>query len=136
MKVCCPQGFLEVRNYCAKCTAPNVFDPLDQTCKPCPADHLYSNITQRCECFSCELPRKFNPVNNKCECEADDKGLPRIFLEDKGVCACPANLPLWNGKYCVACPTGTEYDPNEQQCYHCPEGFVRDIVGHACIPGL
>jgi hypothetical protein len=43
---------------------------------------------------------------------------------------------LWNGKYCVICPTGTTFDPKEQQCYHCPDGFVRNEDSHTCVPGL
>lgn len=135
-KSCCPQGFIEVSNYCAQCTAPNVFDSIDQRCKPCPADHVFNAVTKQCDCkVPCELPRQLN-ANNICECPADQKGSKRVWNESDRTCNCPSNLPLWNGKYCVACPTGTEFDPKEHQCYHCPDGFVRDYSGHACVPGL
>ena len=136
IKQCCPQGWIAVGNYCAKCTPPNVFDPIDQKCRPCPADHTYSEVTQRCECFSCDLPRKMNPANNQCECPTVGEGIRMRYMEDTNECVCPEDLPLWNGKYCVKCPPGTEYDPKEKQCYHCPEGFIRDITSHACVPGL
>ena len=48
IKSCCPEGWIEVGNYCAKCSAPNVFDPIDNVCKPCPSDHTYSEFTKRC----------------------------------------------------------------------------------------
>lgn len=70
VKSCCPKGFLEVLNYCVKCTAPNVFDPVDQKCKPCPEGFQYSNVTLRCECFKCDPPRALNPANGQCECKA------------------------------------------------------------------
>lgn len=135
VKSCCPRGFNEVLNYCVKCTPPNVFDVADQRCKPCPADHLYNNVTSRCECFKCDPPRALNPVNNQCECKTVN-GTIMTYKNDTNECICPSNLPLWNGKYCVACPPATEYDPKEKQCYHCPEGFVRDYNSHACVPGL
>lgn len=94
-------------NYCAKCNAPNVFDPIDQSCKPCPSDHTYSNVTQRCECAQkCDAPRAINPTNNQCECKVVN-GTQMVYKNDTNECVCPLNLPLWNGKYCVACPTGT-----------------------------
>ena len=111
------------------------FDPIDSKCKPCPADHTYSKVTGRCECFKCEAPRAMNPVTNQCECKAVN-GTQMIYKEDTNECVCPSNLPLWNGKYCVACPPATEYDSKERQCYHCPEGFVRDYNSHSCVPGL
>ena len=136
IKQCCPQCFIQVSNYCVQCTAPNVFDAVDQRCRPCPADHVYNNATKQCDCkVPCELPRQLS-ANNICECPADQKGVRRVWNESDRTCNCPANLPLWNGKYCVVCPTGTEFDPKEKQCYHCPEGFVRDYNTHNCVPGL
>ena len=136
VKSCCPQGFLEVKNYCVQCTAPNVFDPIDQRCRPCPADHTYNTQTKQCDCkVPCEAPRQLS-ATNVCECPADQKGTRRVWNESDKTCNCPSNLPLWNGKYCVACPAGTEYDQKEKQCYHCPDGFVRDYSSHACVPGL
>ena len=135
IKSCCPKGFVEVYNYCVRCGEPNWFDPIDNKCKPCPADHTYSKVTGRCECFKCEAPRALNPVTNQCECKTI-KGVQMIYQDSTNECVCPSNLPLWNGKYCVACPPATEYDPKEKQCYHCPEGFVRDYNSHACVPGL
>lgn len=75
-------------------------------------------------------------ANNVCECPVDQKGLKKVWSESDQSCNCPANLPLWNGKYCVICPSGTEFDPKEKQCYHCPDGFIRDTSSHACVPGL
>ena len=135
VKACCPRGFNEVLNYCVRCKAPNVYDSVDQACKPCPQDHLYSNITQRCEYLKCNAPRAINPANNQCECKTVN-GTIMTYKDDTNECVCPSNLPLWNGKYCVACPSQTEYDPKEKQCYHCPEGFIRDYNTHACVPGL
>lgn len=66
IKQCCPQDYIAVDNYCVKCTPPNVFDPIDMACRPCPDGYMYSKLTKRCECFSCELPRKINPANNQC----------------------------------------------------------------------
>ena len=34
VKSCCPRGFYEVLNYCVRCTAPNIYDAVDQRCKP------------------------------------------------------------------------------------------------------
>lgn len=31
------------------------------------------------------------------------------------------------------CPEGFEYDENDNQCYVCPEGFVRGSGEH-CVP--
>ena len=136
VKACCPQGFIEVSNYCVQCTAPNVFDAIDQRCKPCPFDHVYNNQTKACDCkVPCALPRQLN-ANNVCECPADQKGNRRVFNQADNTCTCPENLPLWNGRYCVVCPAGTEFDEKEKQCYHCPDGFIRDRSSHACIPGL
>ena len=136
IKACCPKDFIEVSNYCAQCNAPNVFDSIDQKCRPCPADHVYNTASKACDCkVACEAPRQLN-ANNVCECPADQKGLKRVWNESDRSCGCPSNLPLWNGKYCVACPSGTEYDPKEHQCYHCPDGFKRDYATHACVPGL
>ena len=42
VKACCPEQYIEVKTYCAKCTAPNVFDPSTQLCTPCPFDHTYN----------------------------------------------------------------------------------------------
>ena len=110
VKACCPKGFIEVSNYCVSCNAPNVYDSVDQRCKPCPADHSFNNATKTCDCkVPCELPRQLN-ANNVCECPVDGKGIKRVFDEATKTCACPANLPLWNGKFCVACPVGTEFD--------------------------
>lgn len=109
VKSCCPQGYYEVLNYCVKCAPPNVFDAIDSRCKPCPADHQYSNITGRCECFKCDPPRALNPANNQCECKYVN-GTIMTYKADTNECICPSNLPLWNGKYCVACPAGTNYD--------------------------
>lgn len=50
VKACCPQGFIEVLNYCVQCNAPNVFDSIDQRCRPCPPDHVYNNQTKSCDC--------------------------------------------------------------------------------------
>lgn len=136
VKSCCPKDFIEVKNYCVQCTAPNVFDAVDLKCRPCPADHSYNAKTQTCDCkIACEAPRQLN-ANNICECPADQKGIKRVWNETDKSCNCPANLPLWNGKYCVACPTGTEFDSKEKQCYHCPDGFIRDYNSHNCVPGL
>jgi hypothetical protein len=138
VKACCPKDFVEVNNYCVQCSAPNVFDPIDQRCRPCPPDHSYNSLTKTCDCrvlVKCEAPRQLNS-NNVCECPVDQKGIRRVWNESGKSCECPSNLPLWNGKYCVACPAGTEFDPKERQCYHCPDGFKRDYTTHACVPGL
>ena len=136
VKECCPEGYVEVLTYCVQCNSPYVFDSIDQKCVPCPADHVYNEETQRCDCkVPCAEPRQLNG-NNVCECPADQKGNKRVFNEAENTCDCPLDLPLWNGKYCVVCPAGTEYDPKEQQCYHCPEGFIRDTSSHACVPGF
>ena len=135
VKSCCPRGFYEVLNYCVRCTAPNVYDAVDQRCKPCPQDYVYNSATQRCDFMKCDAPRAINPATNKCECKIV-KETQMIYKQETNECVCPPELPLWNGKYCVACPSHTEYDPKEKQCYHCPEGFVRDYNTHACIPGL
>lgn len=135
VKSCCPRGFFEVLNYCVRCVAPNVFDPVVQKCQPCPQDFLYNNATGRCEFMKCDPPRQINPATNKCECKIVN-GTQMIYRSETNECVCPDNLPLWNGKFCVACPPGTEYDPKEHQCYHCPEGFKRDYTAHSCVPGL
>jgi hypothetical protein len=141
IKSCCPKDFIEVKNYCVQCSPPNVFDSIDLRCRPCPADHTYNPQTKSCDCKApvvvaptCVAPRILN--NNVCECPADQKGIKRVWNEAGKSCECPSNLPLWNGKYCVACPAGTEFDPKEKQCYHCPDGFIRDINSHNCVPGL
>jgi len=137
VKACCPTGYNEVGNYCVKCTAPLFFDPIDNRCNSCPEGHSFNSVTSRCECtVPCAAPRQINPATNQCECAVDQKGTRRVFSTNGNTCECPANLPLWNGRYCVVCPTGTEYDSDERQCYHCPEGFVRDYSSHACVPGL
>lgn len=136
LKACCPKGFIEVQNYCVQCTDPNVFDSIDQKCRPCPADHTFNAQTKTCVCsVACEAPRKLSS-NSICECLPDQKGLKMVWNQSEKSCSCPANLPLWNGKYCVACPAGTEFDSKEKQCYHCPDGFVRDYKSHNCVPGL
>ena len=110
IKSCCPKGFYEVNNYCVQCIAPNVFDSIDQRCRPCPADHIYDDSTQSCVCkIPCPSPRVLN--GKSCECPADGKGIARVWNPTDKSCNCPSNLPLWNGKYCVACPAGTEFDP-------------------------
>ncbi len=107
VKSCCPQGFIEVRNYCVQCTAPNVFDAIDLRCRPCPADHAYNNATRACDCkVPCAAPRVLN-ANNICECPPDQKGTRKVFIIQSNTCECPPDLPLWNGKYCVKCPPGT-----------------------------
>lgn len=133
VKSCCPQGFYEVLNYCVRCKAPNVFDAIDSRCKPCPQDFRYSNATSRCEYFKCDAPRAVNPANNQCECKVVN-GTIMTYNAGTNECVCPSNKPLWNGKYCVDCPPGTNFDEKEKQCYHCPEGFVRDPVTHSCHP--
>ena len=136
VKSCCPKGFLEVSNYCVQCSAPNVFDSISQVCRPCPTGQSYNNATKACDCtVPCAAPRALDS-NNQCNCPADQKGNVKTWDQTANTCNCPANLPLWNGKYCVACPAGTEFDPKEKQCYHCPEGFVRDIITHNCVPGM
>ena len=74
-------------------------------------------------------PRQLNTTSNVCECS----GL-RTFANNQ--CKCPENLPLWNGKRCIACPAGMTFEPKDSQCYSCPEGFVVDIATHRCSPGL
>ncbi len=111
IKSCCPKGFNEVGNYCVQCNAPYVFDSADQKCRPCPSDHIFNNQTGRCDCtVPCAAPRQINPANNQCECQTFN-GTRMTYQPDTNKCVCPSNLPLWNGKYCVACPTGTEFDP-------------------------
>lgn len=66
IKSCCSKGFIEVKNYCVQCTAPNVFDSIDQKCRPCPADHTYNAQTKQCDCkVACDAPRQLN-ANNIC----------------------------------------------------------------------
>ena len=45
------------------------------------------------------------------KCPADEKGNKRVWDSVGNLCNCPTDLPLWNGRYCVACPVGTEFDP-------------------------
>jgi len=79
VKSCCNPGFVEVANYCVQCTAPNVFDSIDNRCRPCPADHVYNAGTKQCDCrVPCELPRQLN-ANNICDCPADQKGNRRVW---------------------------------------------------------
>lgn len=105
LKSCCPQGFIEVSNYCVQCTGQNVFDAIDQRCRPCPADHTFNAQTRQCDCQPpCALPRVLN-TNGICDCPVDQKGSRRVW--DGSNCYCPPELPLWNGKYCVKCPVGT-----------------------------
>lgn len=137
VKSCCPTGYNEIGSYCVQCTAPLFWDPISAKCQSCPEGHFYNPTLNRCDCSKpCDAPRQINPANNQCECPADKKGIKRVWQSSTKTCECPPELPLWNGKYCVACPAGTTYDPKERQCYHCPEGFVRDINSHACVPGL
>ena len=111
IKSCCPKGFNEVSNYCVKCNAPYVYDSIDARCRPCPSDHVFNTQTNRCDCtIPCALPRLISPQNNQCECPTY-KDVRMVWQESDNKCACPANLPLWNGKYCVACPSGTTFDP-------------------------
>ena len=111
IKSCCKKGFVEVLNYCVQCNAPNVFDGIDNRCRPCPADHVFNNATKQCDCrIECELPRQLS-ANNICECPADEKGNKRVWDSVNKKCNCPDSLPLWNGRYCVACPVETTFDP-------------------------
>jgi hypothetical protein len=145
IKSCCPTGYNEVGNYCVKCTAPLFFDAISGKCNGCPTGHYYNAASARCDCEqTCAAPRVVNTTTKACECSSDSKGLRLTYnstLADPktgvvGICVCPDDLPLWNGKYCVACPANTHYDPKEQQCYYCPDGFIRDTASHTCVPGL
>ena len=137
VKSCCPTGYNEIGDYCVKCTAPLFWDALSGKCQSCPQGHFYNAQFNRCDCeVPCPLPRKINPANRQCECPADQNKHPMVWNPTDKTCNCPTEYPLWNGKYCVVCPAGTEFDPKEKQCYHCPEGFVRDFTGHQCVPGL
>lgn len=137
VKSCCPAGYNEIGNYCVKCTAPLFWDAISGKCQSCPQGHFYNPTFNRCDCtVPCEAPRQINPANNQCECPADQKGNRRVWSASDKSCQCPPELPLWNGKYCVVCPAGTEFDSKEKQCYHCPDGFIRDYNSHACVPGL
>ena len=136
-KQCCPTTFSLFGNYCVQCAAPLFWDATTGRCSSCPSDHIYNPTSKRCECtIPCDAPRTYNPASRQCECPADQKGTRRVWSDADKSCQCPSNLPLWNGKYCVVCPTGTTFDPKEQQCYHCPDGFVRDQNSHSCVPGL
>ena len=136
-KQCCPSGFNIFGNYCIQCTAPLFWDVVTGRCASCPSDHIYNPTSKRCECtIPCDLPRTFNPASRSCECPVDQKGNKRVWSATDKTCQCPPELPLWNGKYCVVCPAGTEFDPKEHQCYHCPDGFIRDFSSHSCVPGL
>ncbi len=127
LKKCCPTDFSVFGNYCIQCTAPLFWDAASGRCASCPSDHIYNPTSKRCECtIPCDAPRTYNPSTRQCECPADQKGTRRVWSDADKSCQCPSNLPLWNGKYCVACPAGTNFDPKEHQCYHCPDGFVRD----------
>ncbi len=137
LKQCCPTGFSIFGNYCIQCTAPLFWDVASGRCASCPSDHIYNPTSKRCECtIPCEAPRQFNASSRQCECPVDQKGNKRVWSATDKTCQCPPELPLWNGKYCVVCPVGTEFDTKEKQCYHCPEGFKRDYSSHACLPGL
>ena len=137
LKQCCPSGFNIFGNYCIQCAEPLFWDAISGRCASCPSDHIYNPTSKRCECtIPCDAPRQYNPSTRQCECTPDSKGTRRIWSETNKTCQCPPELPLFNGKYCVVCPTGTEYDPKEKQCYHCPEGFIRDAGSHNCVPGL
>ena len=102
VKSCCPTGYNEIGNYCVKCTAPLFFDAISGKCNSCPVGHFYNPTSNRCECtIPCELPRQLNPTTKQCECPADEKGNKRVWDSVGNLCNCPANLPLWNGRYCV-----------------------------------
>ena len=146
VKSCCPKDFIEVRNYCVQCSAPNVFDAVNQVCTPCAEGHSYNKVTKACDCtVACAAPRQLD-AKNVCSCPLDNNPVVanKTQLEYDSVkneCNCPVSdntsgKHLWNGKYCVACPTGTNYDPKEKQCYYCPEGFTRDPNTHQCTPSL
>lgn len=111
VKSCCPAGYNEIGNYCVKCNAPLFWDAVSGKCQSCPQGHFYNPTSNRCDCeIPCPAPRQINPTTRQCECPADQKGNARVWNESNKECSCPLNLPLWNGKYCVVCPAGTEFD--------------------------
>lgn len=66
-----------------------------------------------------------------CECCFNNMIWDEKYLD----CICPKDKPILNDKLhiCKGCPPGLEFDPEENQCYHCPEGFKRG-AGDSCVP--
>jgi hypothetical protein len=113
----------------------------------CPKTYVYDEDTLRClcpnntpylsasgTCVSCNAPAKWDNGTLTCQkCRKDQSEdangnclCPKVTPYDNGTARtpCPDDLPIWNGKKCVACPPNTHYDINSKTCTVCPEGLV------------
>lgn len=115
-------------NYCVKCDTDSgkIFDSVTKQCRKCPEATTYNSVNQSCDC-ECKAPKEINTTTQKCECPGG-----KIYVNKE--CICPESKPLWNGKKCVVCPPNTTFEPKDQQCYVCPEGFIVDPATHICSP--
>jgi hypothetical protein len=93
------------------CDSPSVWDEVNARCISCPEGSSWNAATKACDC-----PRATPFVD------------PRT-----GKCAeCPYDKPIWNGRTCVACPAGTNYDVKSKTCTVCPEGLIYNAGERTC----
>jgi hypothetical protein len=45
---------------------------------------------------------------------------------------CPAEVPIFNGEKCVACPDNNYYNPTVLRCQACPDGFYYSKENKKC----
>lgn len=45
---------------------------------------------------------------------------------------CPSNIPYFDGKTCLACPSGSVFDVNSRQCLACSSGTQFDQATGKC----
>jgi hypothetical protein len=79
-------------------------------------------------CITCKGEQKWNKKDKQCACPAN---LPN-FDGFSCVFDCPADKPIWNGKICVSCPSATFYDNIAKTCKTCPEGLVYSSSLKSC----
>lgn len=46
---------------------------------------------------------------------------------------CPKEMPIWNGKKCVACPAGTFFEEKLRTCVVCAPGQSYDSATLTCV---
>ncbi len=64
-------------------------------------------------CVSCTPPKVWNEQLTQCE----QCPFYQIYDSTMNVCqSCPADRPLVQNGQCVACPTGTKFDPTTHTC--------------------